>query len=160
MPEPQSVKIEATPSPAENTTKKKFKLGLVAVSGLVLLGAGLYFLSREDNDSATKSGAGSKVEAVLHLETFVLNLADPEAKSYLRVGIDLGLARPLAKEEPSPVALVRDTILGVLARATAEEVEAPDGKDKLKRLLLEALRQRAPELEVEEVYFTEFLVQR
>jgi flagellar basal body-associated protein FliL len=55
---------------------------------------------------------------------------------------------------------VRDTILGVLARAQPDEVLSREGKEKLKQELLQGLRARAPELGVQEVYFTEFLVQR
>ncbi len=98
--------------------------------------------------------------STLHLETFVLNLADPDQKSYLRVGIDLGLNREMKHGEEAPVARVRDTIIGVLALARVEELLTAKGKAKLKEDLQHALEERAPELGVEEVYFTEFLIQR
>jgi len=103
------------------------------------------------------------IRSVLHLDTFVLNLADPDERAYLRVGIDLGLTSELpATQSPNapPVALVRDTILGVLATAKPPDLLTPQGKTKLKDDLLRALRERAPALGVQEVYFTEFLVQR
>lgn len=93
----------------------------------------------------------------------MLNLADPEGKAYLRVGIDLGLKGPPKNKEEvggTPVALVRDTILGRLSLAQPDELLTAEGKTKLKASLLQALQQRAPELGVEEVYFTEFLIQR
>ena len=54
----------------------------------------------------------------LSSSTSVLNLADTDQRSYLRVGIDLEL-HPEAKhgEKLAPVAQVRDTILSVLADA-------------------------------------------
>lgn len=58
------------------------------------------------------------------------------------------------------MARVRDTILGVLALAKVEDLMTAAGKNKLKQDLLRALQERAPELGVEEVYFTEFLIQR
>ena len=107
------------------------------------------------------SGAAPQVRSTLHLETFVLNLADPGQRSYLRVGIDLGLGRELGKgENAPPVAQVRDTILGVLAEAQVDELLTAKGKAKLKEDLLHALQEREPGLEIEEVYFTEFLIQR
>jgi flagellar basal body-associated protein FliL len=58
------------------------------------------------------------------------------------------------------VALVRDTILTVLAVGKSEELLTPEGKAKLKEDLLGALQKRAPDLGAEEIYFTEFLIQR
>jgi flagellar FliL protein len=111
--------------------------------------------------SARKVEAGSgQVNGTLHLETFVLNLADRDQRSYLRVGIDLGLSREIPRGENAPVGQVRDTILGVLAQSRVDDLLTAPGKLKLKQDLLQALQQRIPRLEVEEVYFTEFLIQR
>ncbi len=63
------------------------------------------------------ASGGGAAKGSLHLETFVLNLADPGQRSYLRVGIDLGLAEAVRRGEESPVAEARDTILGVLGEA-------------------------------------------
>ncbi len=95
------------------------------------------------------------------LETFVVNLNGSGQRAYLRVGITLGLAHPLPAggAGAAPTALVRDTILAVLATAQPEELLKIEGKQKLKDELLKALQERAPEMAVEHVYFTEFLVQ-
>lgn len=103
------------------------------------------------------------MESTLHLETFVVNLADEDGRTFLRIGIDLGLAKAPGKEkenEVTPVALVRDTILSVLMARTSGELANPEGKEKLKSDLMRTLVQRAPELKVQEIYFTEFLLQR
>ena len=55
---------------------------------------------------------------------------------------------------------MRDTILGVLAEAKVDDLMTAPGKTQLKENLLHALQARVPELGVEEVYFTEFLIQR
>lgn len=78
----------------------------------------------------------------------------------MRVGIDLGLGRELSKGENAPVALVRDTILGVLGQCRVDDLLEEKGKEKLKADLLHTLQERVPGLAVEEVYFTEFLIQR
>jgi flagellar basal body-associated protein FliL len=73
----------------------------------------------------------------------------------------LGLNREQKRgEEAPPVAKIRDTILTVLAVAKVEDLLTADGKAKLKENVLQALQDRAPEVGVEEVYFTEFLIQR
>ena len=56
--------------------------------------------------------------------------------------------------------LVRDTIVGVLAQSQVDDLLTAKGKAELKADLLQALQERVPGLEVEEVYFTEFLIQR
>jgi flagellar FliL protein len=81
--------------------------------------------------------------------------------SYLRVGIDLGLSKETGRTENAPsVAQVRDSILSVIGTAKVEDLLTAKGKIQLKDDLLKALQQRMPELGVEEIYFTEFLIQR
>jgi len=58
-----------------------------------------------------------------------------------------------------PTALVRDTILTVLATAQPEQLSGSDGKRQLKDQLLKALHERVPQMAIQNVYFTEFLVQ-
>ena len=138
---------------------------LIAVA-IVLIATGGWFWLHKSRAAAKPEPTKDepKVKSVLHLETFVINLADADEKSYLRIGIDLGLAQETkSKEGQGPteaVPLVRDVIVGVLSVCHTQELLTPEGKAKLKTDLLGALRQRAPELHVEEVYFTEFLIQR
>ena len=109
--------------------------------------------------SRTNEGAaGSSVTCTFPLETFVVNLSGSE-RGYLRVGISLGLAHAPERKEELPVALARDTILTVLSTAQAADLTGPEGKSKLKAEILQALKERAPQLGVEDVFFTEFLVQ-
>lgn len=126
---------------------------------VALLGLGAWFWNT--SRTGTPADANHSVKSSLHLETFVLNLADREQRSYLRVGIDLGLGQEIGKgENTPPVGQVRDTILGVLALSRVDELMTAPGKAKLKEDLLHALQQRVPGLGVQEVYFTEFLIQR
>ena len=117
------------------------------------------------NDSGKASHA-QQVKGVLHLEAFVVNLADPEENRFLRVGIDLGLENPLSTKEGKggdgeiPTARIRDSILAVLSTWHSDALLAPEGKQKLKDGLIHALREHVRELGVKEVYFTDFLVQR
>jgi flagellar basal body-associated protein FliL len=128
-----------------------------AVAVLALAG---WFWSKRGTESAA-ANEGTRIKSTLHLETFVLNLADPNQKSYLRVGIDLGLRKEAGKSENAPsMAQVRDTILSVLGLAEVKELLTATGKIQLKADLLKALQERMPELGVEEIYFTEFLIQR
>ncbi len=135
-------------------------MGVFWFFALALVVGGAIYWKAQRNGGEGSADRGGVVKTTLHLETFVLNLADPQQRSYLRVGIDLGLARELARGENAPVAQVRDTILAVLAQCRVEELQTAAGKTKLKEDLLRALQARVPGLGVEEVYFTEFLIQR
>jgi flagellar basal body-associated protein FliL len=73
----------------------------------------------------------------------------------------LGLSRPLGKGDNAPaLGLIRDTIIGVIGQAKSDDLTTTVGKAKLKDDLIRALQQREPGLGVEDVYFTEFLIQR
>jgi flagellar basal body-associated protein FliL len=130
------------------------------VLACALVAAGGWFWNSRTAAPAAEGATAEPVKSTLHLETFVLNLAGPDQRSYLRVGIDLGLGRELGKGENAAVAEARDTILGVLGQWRVEDLQDEKGKAKLKADLLRALQERMPGLGVEEVYFTEFLIQR
>ena len=132
---------------------------MFSLLAVVLIAAGGWFWSTRSAEPVS-SGASGAIKSTLHLETFVLNLAGSEQRSYLRVGIDLGLGRELGKGENAPVAQVRDTILSVLGQFRVDDVLDEKGKAKVKADVLHALQEKVPALAVEEVYFTEFLIQR
>jgi len=151
---------EEDPKKTEEVQKKTNRGGFsVVLPMLILAGVGIWFWANHGTESS-ESQSG-QVRSTLHLETFVLNLADTDQRSYLRVGIDLGLNQEAKRgEDVGPVAPVRDTILSVLAEAKVDDLMTSAGKTRLKENLLHALQQRVPQLGVEEVYFTEFLIQR
>lgn len=119
-----------------------------------------------DAAGSSPTSGSSKPRGILHLDSFVVNLADSEGGRFLRVGIDLGLESPLPttwggeKGPGVPTARIRDSILAVLTTWRSDPLLAPDGKQKLKAELVRGLREHVPELGVREVYFTDFLVQR
>jgi flagellar protein FliL len=133
-----------------------------AVLAIAALSAGWLLRGRAEGGAPPAQRVGT----LLHLEPFVINLADPEQRSYLRVGLDLEIGNVSFngsfKEEARAaiMARVRDTILEVLTQRGPDELLTAEGKTRLKHELAHALQQRDPELQVEEVYFTEFLVQR
>jgi len=135
----------------EKAARKKRKWPAVVLF-LALAATGMFVWLRQSSTAA--EGAA---ESTLTLETFVVNLTGSGPRAYLRTGITLGLAHPPPRNVPT--ALVRDTILSVLATSQPETLLKLEGKRQLKDDLLKALQDRVPELAVENVYFTEFLVQ-
>ena len=170
---------EQTTTPAETPKKKSNTLVLALVAVIVLGGAGFgawRFLPKkgaaaaEEPEEATPQKHSKKkhaVKSVMHLESFVVNLNGEGETGYLRLGIDLGLEEEEAaggeeakKKGAGPTPIIRDTVLTVLAKSTSSELLTVEGKEKLKKDLLEAFEERLPEVGVLEVYFTEFIVQR
>lgn len=158
---------------------------LAVVAGVVIATAGIggvvYYLLRTGR-FPVKGGTPGKVEAVapaathaMMLEPLLVNLADAEGSSYLRVALTLRVADPSDKKgsqtkdernkddknaSDEAAAAVRDTVLTVLGRQTADGLLAADGKEHLKSALKTALAEHNADLKVMDIYFTDFLVQR
>ena len=132
-------------------------LAIAAVSGFSLL-----FYSRWRH---TQSAAQVQNElSVLHLDPFVVNLADRDQRIYLRVGIDLGIPASArtgkSAESAASTSLIRDTLLEILMVASSDQLATAEGKRKLKEQMLQRLNTRAPGVNAREIYFTEFLIQK
>jgi flagellar FliL protein len=153
--------------PSSKSGAGSLKLILVCVIAASIAGGGMFWFSSRH---ATAGAAPAQpqttpraVKSVLHLENFLVNLTDQDANSFFRVGIDLGLSKDLPKEEAEQnkfMPMIRDTILGVLGSYNSSALLAPDGKEQLKKQLLQTLQKRFPELGIEDIYFTDYLIQR
>jgi flagellar protein FliL len=151
----------------------------VAISALVIGGV-VFYLVRSgrlptQNNSTHKAEIASPVMThAMALEPLLVNLADTGGNSYLRVALVLRVADAAEKKDVKPkeeaskdnkagdesMAAVRDTVITVLGRQTADGLLAADGKDHLKAELKTAFAQQNTDLKVVDVFFTDFLVQR
>jgi flagellar FliL protein len=110
----------------------------------------------------------------LVLEPLLVNLADSGESSYLRVSMTLRVADSVEKKDAKAkdekgkdekgsddaAAAVRDTVLTVLGRESADDLLAASGKEHLKAALKTALAEHNADLKVTDIFFTDFLVQR
>jgi flagellar basal body-associated protein FliL len=157
---------ETTAPNKESAPEPKKSKGLVWIILVALValvgGVAWYFLHSNKPTQAAPEETAPKY--TVHLESFTVNLADPQESHFLRISIDVGLGKPLkaSKEGESdfPTARVRDAILPVLASGKGDVLVTPEGKTALKKELLAALQQKVPEIDARDIYFTEFLVQR
>ena len=99
------------------------------------------------------------------LEPIVVNLADEEGRSYLRLGVTVTeQVEKDAKAEEKPAAgsdaALRDAVLSVLGRKRSAELLAPGGQQALKEELKKSIEAQVSKSKVQSIYFTEFLVQR
>ena len=172
-----SAENQPTPSTAPGATAKravtKDKNSASLITGIVFLailggGGATWFVLQQSRrtEAAPEVNGPSAPKFLLHLEGFTVNLADSEETHFLRVTMDLGVdhlpdgADSGKKTTLMPVARIRDSILSVLTVCKADSLLSSDGKNQLKKNLVNVLNQNIPELGVREVYFTEFLVQR
>jgi flagellar FliL protein len=143
-----------------NASRNK-KLNSVAV--LFLLAAGCWLIGCQ-NGNAASTEEKAAVLTTIHLEDFVVNLADHDGRSYLRIGMDLGIenVNPKTKtaQEPATVAVLRDSVISLLSTLKSDDLLTPEGKAKLKQDLIKTLSDRLPEIKVREIYFNEFVIQR
>jgi flagellar FliL protein len=153
MPEEQEIQ-----EIAEEAPKKKGK-GLMMIVLIAVMAAGVGGWSVM-HKKAKPADAEPTVKALIHLETFTVNLADTDDRGFLRIGIDLGLNKEPNPKQEAPIAPVRDAVIGVLSAQSSQEMLTVDGKQKLKAQIVSQLQARVPDLGVQEIYFTEFLVQR
>jgi flagellar FliL protein len=141
---------------------------LVAIMAAGGAGGGVYFFVKRSVRStvvkAVSAHAEDNVKDVFPLDQFVVNLADSDHASFLRLGLELGLSKKLPSGEGEKssrfVPQVRDVILTVVTSFQSSQLLAPEGKKKLKEQILEVLRKKVPDLHVAEVYFTDFIVQQ
>lgn len=129
----------------------------------LLLAAMYSFLGCQHGKAATSEDKTGAL-ATIHLEAFVVNLADNDGRSYLRIGIDLGVEsetpREKTEQRSETVPVMRDSVISMLSTLKADDLMTPEGKKKLKLDLIKVLNDRLPELKVREIYFSEFMVQR
>jgi flagellar FliL protein len=181
--------VEVTPAPPARSGVGLVPLVLIVLcTVLIVLGAvggGIYWLAKSGRvpipgvavspPPAVRKAEPPKTRMML-LEPLLVNLADPSGTGYLRVVVALQVedlmpavdTKPKDEKPPEKGKAVvnedevkmRDAALAVIGRETSDSLLAPDGKDNLKRELMQAIQAKCQKLKLDEVMFTEFLVQR
>lgn len=149
-----------TPENEEEAPKKKSKTIFFAIIGaalLLLAGGGFFayqiFLAPEEEERET-------IGEIYALEPFVVNLADPAGKRYLKIQIEIELENLRALENAERATpRLRDTVIMMLTAMSFEEVMTPEGKIRVRDELLERFNVVMRPDRVRNIYFTEFVVQ-
>jgi len=162
-------KVTGAPGATTIVVQKRSSLPIIALFLILAIAGGggtAWFVSQSKASGDEHPRVAQVAGQVVHLEGFTVNLADTEENDFVRVTMDLELDHipaPLDKEKPAsglPMPRIRDAIIAVLAASKAQPLLTSDGKSQLKKSLREELNRRVPEMNVREIYFTEFLVQR
>lgn len=154
--------------PAAAAAPKKSKKLLMIVAAVVVLGGiggGAYWkFGRADAQGAEEHVEPPAEPAMVGLDPFVVNLADPGTPRFLRltVGIVVDGGEEVAKEfSENAVARtrLRSSILEMLAQQTAATLLTTEGKAELRKAISEHVKESDEELKVLDVLFSEFIVQ-
>ncbi len=155
---------------AEEKEKKKSggkkKILLFVIIGVVLLigaGAAAYFLlfSKSPPPEETQAEPPKpEVGPFLQLDPFIVNLADPTGRRYLRVKIALEFQNQEAYQKANErIPQINDAIIMVLSSKTVEEVLSPEGKLNIRIELIRKLDELLGANAIRNLYFTQFVVQ-
>jgi flagellar FliL protein len=156
---------EAEEHQKQPKSSKKLLLIVLPVVVLLLAGGGTAAYFKFFNQSVAAGGHAAEEkkhpEVVMQdMETFLVNLADPGSKRFLKVTMKAKLdSMQLSEEFKSRLFELRDSILMILTSKTSEEVASPEDKLTLKREILTALNKSLHKGQVQDIYFTEFLIQ-
>ena len=112
--------------------------------------------------ASTETGQGQTVAlgTLFPLETFIVNLADPERSRYLRVTMDLELMAPADADKLNDrLPQIRDSVLMILPSKRFEDIASMEGKTALRSEVINKLNSLFAKSVVSNIYFTEFVVQ-
>ena len=127
---------------------------LAVVVGSYLAATAL--LSRGRGEAASQE----KRPQLVRVGEFVTNLADTERRRFIQVEVQVQTSDPaVAAEVQADVVSIKDAILGALRSRTYAEISGQDGMSSLKAEILALLNSMLSSGTVEEVYFTDFIVQ-
>lgn len=164
-------------SPKEEKKGGKLKWLIIGLLVLLLFGGGGFaayqfylkdkFFSKDQ--AAETAGEGQEAEGeakdygeteLVSLPTFVVNLADPLGRRYLKLSLDVEVvdqkaAEALNEAEPK----VRDAIILLLSSKTFADLSTMESKILLKKEIVERLNQVMEGSKVVRVYFTDMVVQ-
>jgi flagellar FliL protein len=100
------------------------------------------------------------IGAVVSVETFIVNLADPGGARYLRVTMDLELAGKAGGDEIiKRMPQIRDAILMILSTKRYADISTTEGKTALREEILNAVNGLLASVQISRIYFKEFVIQ-
>ncbi len=167
------LEVAAAEGEEEGEKKKSpMKLIIIIAAALVILGAGAYFgmdmfFGEATPEEAVEQAKAAKAKedkeplTVLALEPFIVNLADPSGKRYLKLSLTIDCKSEDTKtllEGKMPI--IRNDLLLLLTSKSFADISSMDGKIRLRNeVLLKINAALGGTGEVHAVYFTEFVVQ-
>ena len=98
---------------------------------------------------------------IMHsLGSLVVNLADQDAATFLKISITLELDNLQVQQQVDQrLPKIKDAIISLISSKTSNEIKTPEGQERLKEEILKRTNAILPAGGVRSVYFTEFIIQ-
>ena len=125
-------------------------------------GGGWWYFYGRASGSVEAAAPPPPEPGIVSFEPFIVNLADPGGRRFLRVVLQLLVPESEAAEFEENKLLhsrVRSAILELLTTQTSASVATPEGRAALKTAIGETAGHAVEHLEVSDVLFAEFVVQ-
>lgn len=145
------------------------KVMMMAGGGVLLLGAvgaGLYFsgmIGGADETPEEEVVEEVAPPGVLELDPFLTNIADPRGQRAARLRVKLVIAPaeriPEIEADALLMARLRDQTLSLLTAKTYAELGKPEGKEQFRGEVREKLAGLIVDGELQEILFSDFIVQ-
>lgn len=161
---------ENAATPAAQPKKSPLMLIVIVLLLLVLAGGGFFawtMLNKKDGGDATTEDkpVSAKIKEpgiIIALPSFIVNLNDSTGlgKRYLKITMQLEVPdQEQVLRVGQNKTQMRDAILMLLSSITFEDINTLEGKLELKQALIQRLNQILGERAIDQLYFTEFVVQ-
>ncbi len=142
------------------------KLIIIVIAVVVLLGGGgaaAFFMLRPTAEPGEQAEQSKEPPGIVAMETFLANINVPEgdrfAKLTLQLTVTPGSLAPKVTEDEILQAQMRDRVLTLLTSKTLDELIGPVGKEGLRREIRAHLNPLIEDGEIQEVLFSDFVVQ-
>ena len=140
--------------------KSKIKLIVIVLAVLAVgIGGGVYAMRRPASAPTEQSTS----RGLVTFDPFVVNLADPGGTRFVRLTLSLVVVdeKIASKISDTPVSMkeARSAILELLAEQSSNSLVTTEGKDALKKAIIERVSKIFSDAKVLDVYFSEFVVQ-
>ncbi len=94
------------------------------------------------------------------MDQFIVNLLNENGSRYLKATIDLEMDKQeLSAELDKKKAIIRDIIIKILSSKTFEEISTVKGKERLKEEIVDQINQILSDGEIQNIFFTDFVIQ-
>ena len=159
----------------EGSGGSRSKLLILVVAGVLVLGGGgvgaVLFLkgdaaegdpaaSESAEPGSTPDGEGAPQVAFFSMEPFVVNIGDGDRDRFLKLKIDLEVSSAdVSSELEQRLPQVKDIMIGLLSSQSFADIRSMEGKEALREELQTRLNAVVRKGTVQQVFFTEFVVQ-
>lgn len=118
------------------------------------------FLLKESAETPQEVKKKGEESIYIFEGSFLVNLLDPDNPRYLKLVLGVGFSdKKVENEIKKKNVELRDAIIMVASAQTFEELTKPEGKERLKTLILNQINGILATGQVEKVYFLDFVIQ-